>query len=86
MEYKWGLTEGGEIINGLCDFGQRTIYIRRELLKDEKPQVFLHELIHAALFECHLYDGGLDPKIEEIICEGIADVFTTLFTMRFKRG
>jgi hypothetical protein len=86
VEYKWGLRDEGDLVDGLCVFTDRTIYLRRELLKEEKPMAFLHELIHAVLYECHLHQaGGLSDESEEIICDGVADVLTTLFTMRFKR-
>jgi hypothetical protein len=86
VEYKWGLRDGGEIVDGLCQYGPRKILIRRELKKEDKPAVFLHELIHAILFESHLNeDGGLDGFAEEVVCSSIADVILTLFHLRLKR-
>lgn len=53
---------------------------------EEKEEVFLHELIHAALFEAHLHDGsGLGGETEEIVCDAVSDLFTSLFTLRWKR-
>jgi hypothetical protein len=84
--YKWGLTDGHDLVDGLCNLSDRTIFIRRELKKEEKWPIFLHELIHAILFEAHLSeDGGISGFPEEVVCSAIADVFSTLFDIRLKR-
>lgn len=73
------------MIDGLCDPNSRIISIRRELPKEEKIKVFLHELTHALLFETHLSPNGLDAAIEEILCDSIADCLNELFTLHWKR-
>lgn len=86
VEYKWRLhdpTIGA--CNGLCDFPTKTILIDRLLAKEEKWQVFLHELTHAILHEAHLHeDGGVDGFAEEVICSSVADVFNQLFLFRWR--
>lgn len=86
ISYKWGLQDQGEIVDGLCEVSIRQIYIRRELKREEKWPIFLHELVHAILFEAHLSeDGGISGFPEEVVCSAVADVFSTLFNMRLKR-
>lgn len=87
LEYRWSLkAPDGERVRGLCDFDSRTIYLDRLVLKEEKWSVFLHELVHAILYEAHLHDGtGLELNTEEIICEAMTDALENLFTMRWKR-
>lgn len=87
LEYKWSLkAPDGDKVRGLCDFTTRTIYLDRLMPQDEKEEVFIHELIHAALFEAHLNEGsGLGGETEEIVCDAVSDLLTTLFTLRWKR-
>lgn len=88
IEYKWRLHDPkiGDC-NGLCDFKSKTILIDRLLPKDDKWEVFLHELTHAILHEAHLHeDGGVDGFAEEVICSSIANVFNQLFDFRWKKG
>lgn len=84
VEYKWGLKSGNEMIDGLCDPNERTIFIRRELLKDEKPHIFLHEFFHAVFFEAHLSynDGWVPDLVEEIICDALALSIKENFKLR----
>lgn len=88
VEYKWGLRENGELLEGLCDFENRTIFLRREISKADKWAAFLHELIHATLRESHVTggsDGAIDEVNEGIICEALPDVLNSLFNFRWKR-
>lgn len=41
---------------GLCDWETRTIFISSEVYGDKILGVCRHELFHAFIFECHLYD------------------------------
>lgn len=86
-EFRWSLkASDGERVRGLCDYSTRTIYLDRLMAAEEKEEVFMHELIHAALFEAHLNEGsGLGGETEEIVCDAISDLLTTLFTLRWKR-
>ena len=86
IEYQWGLKSGNEIIDGLCDPNTRTILIRRELTKEEKPAIFLHEFIHAVFFEAHLSynDGWVPDIIEEVMCDAIQSSLLDSFNLRSK--
>lgn len=88
VEYKWNLHDDGVAVDGLCRFSDRTILIRRELLKEEKPCIFMHEFIRAVLFELHLStnDGWVNPLIEEVMCDGIAEVLLENFKLRHKKS
>ena len=87
VEYKWGLRDGDEMLDGLCTFDPRVIYLRRELSREDKWLTFLHELVHAILFECYISrnDGGIDGIVEEVVCDSISECFTELFEFRPKR-
>jgi len=91
VEYKWNLFDRGDDGNikcdGLCDPEYRVIYIDRAIPRVEKWPVFLHELIHAILFEAHIsgLDGPAGSMLEEVICESIATSFDDLFRIRWKR-
>lgn len=86
VEYKWGLRSGNEIIDGLMDPNTRTIFIRRELSRDEKPAVFLHEFFHAVFFEAHLSynDGWVDNLVEEVMCDALQSTVLDNFVLRIK--
>ena len=92
VEYKWNLTDkdpGGppQRMDGLCVVSRRVIQLDRALPKEEKWPVFLHEYVHAVLFEAHIsgLDGPAGDYIEEVICEALADAFVTSFHVRWKR-
>lgn len=88
IEYKWRLhDETHGLCDGLCDPSTRTIFLDRLLPKEDKPTVFLHELIHAILHEAHLHEaGGVDGFVEEAICSSVADCFMDLFELKLKRS
>lgn len=81
IEYKWNLRDDGALVDGLCVYSERKIIIRRELSKEEKPMVFLHEINHAILFESHV-EPLLSRDVEEVICDSMAKVYLDLFKMR----
>jgi hypothetical protein len=87
LEYVWGLRHMDEKMDGLCVSAERIIKLERSLSKEYKFEVFLHELVHAIIFESHIagLDGPSGELIEEIICDSVADVFNDIFNMRFKR-
>jgi len=88
VEYKWGLRGcDDEKLDGQCIREDRIIQIERGLSKEEKWPVFLHEFIHASLFELHVtdLDGGVDGLLEEVICEGIGHILNDTFRFRWKR-
>jgi len=78
--YRKRLREDGEPCRGLCVFDDRTIKLQLGMGDLEAENIFLHELVHAALFEAHLDENsGLHAKTEEIVCDAVADVLTTAF-------
>lgn len=86
VDYKWGLRQDGDLLDGLCTFPDRLITLRRELSADEKASAFLHELIHAVLFEAHISSPGSMPEvIEEVVCDSVAATLLELFELRWKR-
>lgn len=77
---------GVEGCDGLCDFGERRIYLASHLEGEDILSTLIHELTHAALFEAHLNEGsGLHSKTEEIVCDAVADMLTTLFDVQWKK-
>lgn len=65
-------------VNGLCSYSDKTIYLDESLSPVERLRVFIHELVHATIHECHLNEaGGIQPIVEEILCSGLADVIVT---------
>ncbi len=87
VEYKWNLHDGNEKMDGLCLMTRRVIQLDRGMSRDEKWPVFLHELVHAILFEAHVsgLDGPAGELLEEVICDAIAGDFSDLFNFRWKR-
>lgn len=93
VEYKWNLMDrdnkDDENIkcDGLCDPDKRTIFLERSILRVDKWPIFLHELVHAILFEAHIsgLDGPAGDFIEEVICDSIETTFDDLFKFRWKR-
>ena len=87
VRYIWGLRDEGVKCDGLCLLHDREILLERGLAKEDKPEVFLHEFIHAVLHECHIsgLDGVAGEFVEEVICDSLSSVLVDSFTMRWKR-
>ena len=86
IDYKWNLMLDGMRCNVITDFGTRTIWLDRLASKETKWAALLHEIVHATLYEAHLHeDGGVDGFVEEAICAAVADVFDSLFDMKWRR-
>jgi len=87
VEYVWRLKhDDGEDCDGLCRPSDRTILLKHGL-KDEKWITFLHEYVHAVLYEAHItaHEGGIDGIVEEVVCDAVADALDNNFTFRWKR-
>ena len=85
VSYKWNLTDEGIKCLGLCCHESRTIFIDRTSTKAERPQIFLHELLHAILFEAKLTDAdSFSTEVEEIMVELVSTYLLDKFTMRLK--
>lgn len=86
VKHRWNLRLGDVPVSGLCDLEARTIWLDKALTKPEKPRVFLHELFHALVYECHLsgVDGGINEIAEEVLADGIAFFLDLSFSLRWK--
>lgn len=85
VNYKWNLRDDdNHPCDGLCEYKIRTIWIDRALPKAERPQTFLHEIIHALIYELHL-NTSLPSEVEEVLAEGISQYLFEIFNMRLKR-
>lgn len=84
--YVNGLKDSEGLNDGLCDYDERIIYLRKELPKKLKPSVYVHELIHAILYELHLSanDGWPGGLIEEVICDGMTTALLDNFQLKKK--
>jgi hypothetical protein len=88
VAYKWRLTHRTKPLDGLCDYKARTIWIDRSLDKDAKFAAFLHEFIHALLWEHDLGHNAskhaIDVDIEEQIVAAIENCLLASFKLRIK--
>lgn len=66
--------EDGCQLAGMTDPNTRTIYVDCTMPKEEISKTFLHEVTHAIMHEAHLHnDGWVEPLIEEVICDAVAE-------------
>jgi hypothetical protein len=79
-----GLFCESEKVDGLCDHERHSIHICRYLPKSEKPEVFLHEFIHAALWELGV-SRQLSADVEEVIADGLGKALVKTFKMRLNK-
>jgi len=71
-----GLRNGHDFVMGLMDPVARQISIDADLKGRTLIHTYLHELNHAILFELYVL---MSVQVEEIIVEGMSDVYTDLF-------
>lgn len=73
-------------IDGETDQTQRTVTLSTALAEKDYTRVFVHEFMHAMLFELHLSGptGVLNEDIEEIICEGVTNILLSNFDIQWK--
>lgn len=81
VTYKWRLEDDAD---GLTDGANRVIYLRHGL-GGEKLTTFLHELIHAIMYESGIHHTELSAAAEELICHNVAEEFTSQFIFRKRR-
>ena len=72
------LDDFGNECHGLCVSSQRKILLEKGMNRKQQKVVFLHELNHAILYECHV---DLASDIEEIVVQGLAQVYAELFQL-----
>lgn len=63
---------------GYCDFKEREIHVVKD---SEYEATLIHEIIHAVLYEIGLTQG-LDPNIEEILCDSISRQIYRTFKLK----
>ena len=63
----------GEPIMGSCDPVKKVICLKEDMDENEFLKTFLHELLHAVVFEVSLYQV-IDEKIVEIIVDNMGNV------------
>lgn len=80
VKRKSKLIHNGSECYGLCEYESRTIYLERGLKGKKLIETFLHEYIHAVLYEMHLDVGEV---IEEAVANGISIAITDLFRRFF---
>lgn len=74
--------DDGDACEGLCDYADKKIYIRRGLSRDEKMLTLLHEVFHAGMAEIHI-DLGFD--MNESITDGVTSILNEIFHFRIRR-
>lgn len=68
----------GSITCGVCDFGDRCIYLSDMLQGAFLRKVYIHEVCHAAVFS---YSISLDLAQEEFLCDFIATYGDEIFAI-----
>jgi uncharacterized protein YjaZ len=63
---------------GLCDYEKRIIYLEKGMSRRQENQIFLHEFIHAVMFELHLELGTI---VDEAIAEGLSQAILGHFKL-----
>lgn len=67
--------EGDSDALGLCSHNDTTIQIKSNLSDSRKEEVFVHELLHAVLFEAGYYeqDEGLVDRAAKVLHQVLKD-------------
>ena len=68
----------GSLTCGVCDFGDRCIYLSDALRGAFLRKVYIHEVCHAAIFS-HSIDLDIDQ--EEFLCDFIASFGDEIFAI-----
>lgn len=85
VKYKKNLKADGYDCDGVCDYGTRTITLKRGLSKDGKKATFLHELFHVIVHEAHINHGTkFGSGLEEVLADAFVDCLSTLFKVSWR--
>ena len=68
----------GSVTCGVCDFGDRCIYLSDMLQGAFLRKVYIHEVCHAAIFS---YSINIDLLQEEFLCDFIATYGDEIFAI-----
>lgn len=63
-----------ESADGIYYALESKIELDKSLNKDEKLRALLHEMVHAVCARLGLSSTGVSSDVEEILCEGVANV------------
>lgn len=81
--YKWRLQDdSGHLCEGLCDLDEKIIYLDRSVPETKRAQVYLHEELHAVIFELGLHLTSLSSDAEEVLVQGIARHILETYSLR----
>lgn len=73
--------------DGLCHLSGKVIEVKSGLDDKRCMEVFMHEIIHAAVQELHLNEtGGIEASIEEVLCSGLSDIFLSIFDIKLLKN
>jgi hypothetical protein len=86
IAYRWRLTLRGKPVDGLCEYKTRTIWIDRSLDEQAKSAAFLHEFLHALLWEHDLghnaSKNAISLELEEQIVSAIETELLASYKLR----
>lgn len=83
--FKRSIIVDGSPCDGLCQTSKKEIWINQYVPKNEKFQVFLHEVFHAALWEQGT-SRELPDSLEETICDGLSKFLVNTYKFRKNNG
>ncbi len=80
------IKQDGAPCDGLCIWHTRTIQVCSDLPPIEARQVFLHELVHAVIYEAHINRGArFSEGLEDVMCDAFVDVVTSLLKVQLNK-
>lgn len=74
--------DDGDSCEGLCDYSEKKIFIKRGLKAEEKALTFVHEVFHAAMHELHI---DLGHEMNESVTDGVTSILNEHFKFRIRR-
>jgi hypothetical protein len=69
--------------DGLCDCGNRVIYIQSGMAEERALRTLMHEVIHAYQFEVGLFNI-LDTQTQELVSETLSGFLCSSFELKLK--
>jgi hypothetical protein len=75
------MDDEGNLCDGLCDVTEKTIEICQFQTRESKQQAFIHELIHAVLWEIGA-SRRLGEDLEDVIADGLSKFLIKTYKMR----
>lgn len=81
---KWRIVSEGTECDGLCVHDKHEIWVLHGLEEAEAFRIFIHEYLHAILYEKGIYLTGLSDEAEEMIVHGISKELCQSFNLKMK--